>query len=65
MTEAVLATVAKQRAVDVDIVSDEETSTISYATYVKDRYTGFGGDGPRNTPADLKLYPQLLEKTGE
>ena len=25
----------------IDIVSDGETSKISYATYVKDRYTGF------------------------
>jgi 5-methyltetrahydropteroyltriglutamate--homocysteine methyltransferase len=62
MTEAVLATVAKQRAVDVDIVSERETSKISYATYVKDRYTGFGGDGPRNTPADLKLYHSFLKR---
>jgi 5-methyltetrahydropteroyltriglutamate--homocysteine methyltransferase len=60
-----MATVAKQRAVDVDIVSDGETSKISYATYVKDRYTGFGGDSPRNAPADLKLYPSFLERLAE
>ena len=28
-------------------VSDGETSKISYATYSKDRPTGFDGDGPR------------------
>ena len=37
MTEAVVETVGKQVAAGVDIVSDGETSKISYATYVKDR----------------------------
>ena len=46
----------------MDIVSDGETSKISYATYVKDRYTGFDGDSPRNAPADLKLFPKFLER---
>ena len=40
MTAAVSATVVRQKAAGVDIVSDGETSKISYATYVKDRYTG-------------------------
>jgi len=62
MTEAVLQTVAKQKAASVDIVSDGETSKISYATYVKDRYTGFDGDSPRNAPADLKRFPGFLER---
>jgi len=62
MEEAVLDTVAKQKTAGVDIVSDGETSKISYATYVKDRYTGFDGDSPRNAPADLKLYPSFLER---
>lgn len=62
MAEAVMATVARQKAAGVDIVSDGETSKISYATYVKDRYTGFDGDGPRSTPADLKLFPGFLKR---
>jgi 5-methyltetrahydropteroyltriglutamate--homocysteine methyltransferase len=62
MAEAVMETVAKQKDSGVDIVSDGETSKISYATYVKDRYTGFDGDSPRNAPADLKLYPSFLER---
>lgn len=62
MARAVDETVAKQVAAGVDIVSDGETSKISYATYVKDRYTGFEGDGPRNAPADLKLFPSFLER---
>ncbi|MHA7886213.1 cobalamin-independent methionine synthase II family protein [Roseicyclus sp.] len=62
MTAAVDETVRKQKAAGIDIVSDGETSKISYATYVKDRYTGFDGDSPRNAPADLKLFPSLLER---
>jgi len=42
-----------------------ETSKISYATYVKDRYNGFGGDSERNAPADLKLFPDFLEKLAQ
>ena len=62
MTKAVSDTVAKQVAAGVDIVSDGETSKISYATYVKDRYTGFDGDSPRNAPADLKQFPTYLKR---
>jgi 5-methyltetrahydropteroyltriglutamate--homocysteine methyltransferase len=49
-------------AAGIDIVSDGETSKISYATYVKDRYTGFSGDSPRNAPEDLKMFPGFLQR---
>jgi 5-methyltetrahydropteroyltriglutamate--homocysteine methyltransferase len=62
MAEAVMELVRRQKEAGVDIVSDGETSKISYATYVKDRYTGFAGDSPRNAPADLKLFPTYLER---
>ncbi len=62
MTAAVSDTVRKQAAAGIDIVSDGETSKISYATYVKDRYTGFSGDSPRNAPADLKMFPGFLQR---
>ena len=62
MTGAVSDTVRRQVEAGIDIVSDGETSKISYATYVKDRYTGFAGDSPRNAPADLKLFPKFLER---
>lgn len=65
MTKAVSDTVAKQVAAGVDIVSDGETSKISYATYVKDRYTGFDGDSPRNAPADLKQFPTFLKRLAD
>ncbi len=54
--------VRRQVEAGIDIVSDGETSKISYATYVKDRYTGFDGDSPRNAPADLKEFPSFLER---
>lgn len=65
MTTAVAETVVRQVAAGVDIVSDGETSKISYATYVKDRYTGFSGDSPRNAPADLKQLPSFLKRLAD
>ena len=65
MTSAVSATVKRQVDAGVDIVSDGETSKISYATYVKDRYTGFSGDSERNAPADLKLFPGFLKRLAD
>ena len=65
MNKAVLETVKKQVNSGVDIVSDGETSKISYATYVKDRYNGFSGDSPRNPPADLKLFPSFLKRLAD
>ena len=63
MAEAVDETVRRQVEAGVDIVSDGETSKISYATYVKDRYTGFAGDSPRNAPADLKRSRKQADAT--
>ena len=65
MAQAVDEVVRRQVEAGIDIVSDGETSKISYATYVKDRYTGFSGDSPRNAPADLKLFPTFLERLAD
>ena len=62
MRDAVSETVRRQVEAGIDIVSDGETSKISYATYVSDRYTGFAGDSPRQAPADLLLFPSFLER---
>ena len=62
MREAVHETVRRQVEAGIDVVSDGETSKISYATYVKDRYTGFAGDGPRHAPADLRMFPAFLQR---
>jgi 5-methyltetrahydropteroyltriglutamate--homocysteine methyltransferase len=62
MAAAVMENVRRQKDAGIDIVSDGESSKISYATYVKDRYSGFSGDSPRNAPADLKMFPGFLER---
>jgi 5-methyltetrahydropteroyltriglutamate--homocysteine methyltransferase len=62
LREAVAATVAQQLAAGIDIVSDGELSKISYATYIKDRLSGFSGDRPRKPALDLQPYPEYREK---
>ncbi len=62
MDEATAAIIARQREVGIDIPSDGETSKISYATYIKDRLTGFDGDSPRRPPQDLADFPSFMEK---
>ena len=59
MTRAVDDVVRQQVATGLDAVSDGETSKISYATYVKDRLTGFGGDHPRPIALDLLAFPDF------
>jgi 5-methyltetrahydropteroyltriglutamate--homocysteine methyltransferase len=59
MREAVDAVVARQVQAGIDIVSDGEVSKISYATYIKDRLSGFGGDRPRQVALDLQPYPEF------
>jgi len=62
---AVDAVVARQKRVGIDIVSDGEMSKISYATYIKDRVTGFDGDSERNPPQDLEEYPSFLARVAQ
>ncbi len=62
---AVKQAVARQVEAGVDIVSDGEMSKIGYATYIKDRCSGFSGDSPRNPPADLARYPAFMQRTAE
>lgn len=62
VAEAVASAVARQVATGLDIVSDGEMSKISYATYIKDRLSGFGGDSPRQAPQDLEQFPSFLAR---
>ena len=62
ISSAVMDVVARQTQAGIDIVSDGEMSKISYATYIKDRITGFDGDSPRNAPKDLEDFPGFLER---
>jgi 5-methyltetrahydropteroyltriglutamate--homocysteine methyltransferase len=59
MRAAVDAVVERQVQAGVDIVSDGEVAKISYATYIKDRLSGFGGDRPRQIALDLQPYPEF------
>ena len=54
--------VKRQVTSGIDLVSDGEMSKISYATYIKDRITGFDGDSPRSAPKDLEMFPSFLER---
>jgi 5-methyltetrahydropteroyltriglutamate--homocysteine methyltransferase len=62
MRRAVAATVNHQAEVGVDVVSDGETSKISYATYIRHRLTGFEGDSARPTPKDLDDFPEYRDR---
>ena len=62
MIEGTAAILKRQRQAGIDVPSDGETSKISYATYIKDRLTGFEGDSPRSPPQDLADYPGYLER---
>ena len=62
IADAVAEVVRKQVEVGIDVVSDGEMGKISYATYIKDRLSGFDGDTPREPGQDLVEHPRLLEK---
>jgi 5-methyltetrahydropteroyltriglutamate--homocysteine methyltransferase len=67
LRESVRDIVTKQAEVGIDLVSDGEFSKPSYATYVSDRLTGFGGKGALNAAADLldyRSYAAHLVKIG-
>ena len=62
MRTAVTQAVRQQRDVGLDVVNDGEMSKISYATYIKDRLTGFAGDTPREPGQDLIEFPRILQR---
>ena len=55
------AVVAKQVETGIDVVSDGEVGKIGYATYIKDRLSGFEGHYPRPPHLDLAPYPEFRE----
>ncbi|HEY5647611.1 MAG TPA: cobalamin-independent methionine synthase II family protein [Pseudomonadales bacterium] len=59
---AVQEAVDRQVAAGISIVNDGEMSKPSYATYVKDRLSGFGGESPESYHfADLADFPRSAE----
>ena len=59
---AVGEVVAKQRKAGIDIVNDGEMSKPSYATYVKDRLSGFGGTSNSFVYQDLVEFPNMAKR---
>src|SRR5919206_4242923 len=60
--EAVSEIVKKQAASGIDIVNDGEMSKPSYATYVKDRLSGFAGSSNTFVYQDLAEFPRLAQR---
>ena len=54
---AVEEVVGRQTDAGIDIVDDGEMSKPSYATYIKDRLNGFGGEGNTFVYQDLADFP--------
>ena len=59
---AVEEVVGKQAAAGVDVINDGEMSKPSYATYIKDRLSGFGGTGNTFVYQDLADFPNLAKR---
>jgi 5-methyltetrahydropteroyltriglutamate--homocysteine methyltransferase len=59
---AVADSVSRQSAAGIDVVNDGEMSKPSYATYIKDRLNGFGGESQPPPYPDLVAYPGLHQK---
>ncbi len=59
---AVAEVVAKQVEAGIDLVNDGEMSKPSYATYIKDRLGGFGGESNSFVYGDLVDFPELRDR---
>ena len=66
--KAAVAEVVKQQIdAGIDVINDGEAGKITYATYVKDRLTGFGGEGRLGGERgmmlpDMQEFPELAER---
>ena len=54
--------VRQQVEVGIDVVSDGEVSKPAYATYMKDRLTGFDGEGSLPRRAEFDDYPEYFSR---
>src|SRR5262249_7334039 len=62
MRSAVAEVVGGQAAAGIDVVDDGEMSKPSYATYIKDRLTGFGGASQPLQYRDLVDFPEMARR---
>ena len=63
--QAVVDIVNKQKELGISVVNDGEMSKPSYATYIKDRLTGFGGSDNTYVFDDLVDFPNIAKRVGE
>jgi 5-methyltetrahydropteroyltriglutamate--homocysteine methyltransferase len=54
--------VAAQARSGLDVINDGEQSKPSYATYIKDRLNGFGGEGNSYVFADVEDFPGVKQR---
>ena len=59
---AVGEVVFRQIEAGIDIVNDGEMSKPSYATYIKDRLAGFGGESNSFVYQDVAEFPKMAER---
>ena len=59
---AVNEVVSNQIEAGIDIVNDGEMSKPSYATYIKDRLSGFGGESNSFVYQDVVEFPKMAER---
>ncbi len=62
VASAVEEVVRKQADAGIDMINDGEMSKPSYATYIKDRLSGFGGTGNTFVYQDLVEFPNLAKR---
>jgi 5-methyltetrahydropteroyltriglutamate--homocysteine methyltransferase len=60
--EAITDVVRRQAELGIDVISDGEMGKIGYATYVKERLSGFEGEASALKLADLEDYPEITER---
>ena len=63
LRDAVAENVRRQADAGVSVVNDGEAGKIGYATYVKERLDGFGGEGALSgIPADMAEFPEYAQR---
>jgi 5-methyltetrahydropteroyltriglutamate--homocysteine methyltransferase len=61
--DAVLEVVQTQLQHGVDVVNDGEVGKVGYATYIKDRLSGFEGESqPRPKPLEWQEFPEFFSR---
>jgi 5-methyltetrahydropteroyltriglutamate--homocysteine methyltransferase len=62
IADAIGDIVRRQNDIGIDIISDGELSKVSYATYIKDRLSGLGGEADREPAQDMLEFPGTLQR---